>query len=676
MKHRTSYHLLRTGGFLPILAAWSGLLVPLRSAPPADLVVEGVPEIPDSIFQATAPYWTVNANAFMGWDPKTGAMLVNSVSQETRQLQLIASPQGEIKMKTQFPDYIMGASFMPTVGDRVVFAADHAGDEFYQLYGLDVSTGSTQLLTDGDSWNENTIYDHTGKQIAYLSIMPEARFPQIFAMDPRDPDSRRIIMSPENGGWVLEDWAHDGGSILAAHLRSLRAGYLWSIDTLTGETTLLTKDPATQRPYIAARYLPHDEGLYVIIMDGPETSHVDYVSLNNTGQVRKVPPKVTKATEIELSPDGTYLAYLTDEDDAEKLHIFNTLTGEELPQVPLEPALFGRMQWNAESTELGFNYGSTSMPFQAYSYKIPTRQLFQWTQANVANLPATPVQPELVRINSFDGLEIPGYLYRPDPKKFPGKRPVLICIHGGPAAQYRPDFLGAYNYYLDEMGVALLYPNVRGSTGYGPEFADLATGKKREDAVKDIGAFLDWIATDPRLDSNRVGVQGGSYGGYMTLATLYHYGNRVRCGSDLMGFTDFVTLLRNTKKFWQASARMQLGDERYPDMNQFLESISPLNHAAEIHDPVMITAGKNDPRVPASESEQMVKAIRAQNGIIWYILGENEGHGFRRVSDSEYQFAAEAYFFQTYLLPEKRLTPLGPTEPIDATPAPASAEPD
>jgi len=196
--------------------------------------------------------------------------------------------------------------------------------------------------------------------------------------------------------------------------------------------------------------------------------------------------------------------------------------------------------------------------------------------------------------------------------------------------------------------------------------------------VKDIGAFLDWIATDSRLDANRIGVQGGSYGGYMTLATLIHYGNQVRCGSDLMGFTDFVTLLRHTKAFWQTGARMELGDERYPEMNKFLESISPLNHAAEIHDPVMITAGKSDPRVPVSESDQMVKAIRAQNGIIWYILGENEGHGFRRVSDSQYQFAAEADFFQTYLLPEKRLTPLGPAAPVKAkfgtTPPPSSPD--
>ena len=190
------------------------------------------------------------------------------------------------------------------------------------------------------------------------------------------------------------------------------------------------------------------------------------------------------------------------------------------------------------------------------------------------------------------------------------------------------------------------------------EFAYL----KVANVANGIGAFLDWIGKDPGLDATRIGVRGESYGGYMTLATLFHYSNRVRCGSDLMGISDFVTLLRNTRPYWLASARYEFGDERYPEMNKFLQSVSPLNHVQEIGDPVMITAGKNDPRVPEGESDQMAQALRARKGIVWYVLGENEGHGFSQSPDEAYQEAAEAYFFQTYLLPEQRLTPLLPEE--------------
>ena len=651
---------------------------PLRSAPPSDLVIDGVPAIPDTILQGTAPYWKIDENFFMGWEPKTNAMLIDSMGKETRQVHILKSPEGESTLTTAFPENIAGASFMPQIGSPIVFAADHYGDEFYQLYSLDPITGQTQLLTDGDSRNDGTVYDHTGKQIAFLSTMSGGRYEVIYVMNPRDPDSRRVIMTPENDGWLVEDWAHDGGHILALHL-TWYAGYLWSINTTSGETRLLTNTPETQKYFLEARYTPDDKGIFGLVLGVHGVITIEYLPLENNGPIRKVPPNVFDALDMELSPDGVWMAYVTGKKETQTLHVFNTITGEEQPKIPLAPALFARLRWTEDNTQLGFNYGSAAMPFQAYSYNVQTRQVTQWTHTDISSLPTAQVKPELIKMRSFDELEISGYLYRPDPQKFPGKRPVVISIHGGPSAEYVPEYLGAYNYYLDTLGVALFYPNVRGSTGFGARFASLDDGLKREDSVKDIGAVLDWIATDPRLDSSRVGIQGGSYGGYMTLATLFHYGNRVRCGSDMMGFTDFVTLLRNTKKWWQPSARRELGDERVPEMNKFLEGISPLNHAADIHDPLMITAGKSDPRVPASESDQMVKAMRAQNGIIWYMLGEEEGHGFHRATDAQYQFAAETYFFETYLLPEKRVTPLAP-ESITTVPAkfgtPAPTGPD
>ena len=652
----------------PFAAGILTILSPALAGPPPGLVTDGVPEIPEALQQTVDRYGAVTANVFMSWDPKSGAMLINSVNDGTMQLHVLPSPGGEMRLSTVFPDVINSGSFLPSTGDEIVFAADHNGDEFYQLYRLDPATGQKQILTDGISRNMDVIYDHGGKQIAFLSTMPAAANPVIYAMDPRDPDSRHIIMTLTSNNWQLQDWSHDGLHILASHHHTSSVGYLWSINSTTGETKLLTTQPETQRPYGKALFAPYDEGIYVIVQ-GAEQGTLDYLPLVPNGPVPKLPTGATKVNDMALSPDGAWLAYRTEESDAQKLHLFNTGTGEELPQPALPPGFFSRMRWNANG-ELGFNYGSAALPMQAFSYNVATRQLVQWTTPGAAAdaVFGTPVKPELVKIPSFDDLPISGYLYRPDPLKFPGRRPVLIRIHGGPEDEFRPSFLGPYNYYLNELGVALFYPNVRGSSGFGSDFANLDNGFKREDAVKDMGAFLGWIATDSRLDRNRIGVQGGSYGGYMTLATLYHYGNLLRCGSEMMGITDFVTFLRNTETYRRANRRFEYGDERYPEMNKFLESVSPLNHVREIHDPVMITAGKNDPRVPVTESDQMVQALRAQNGIIWYILGENEGHSFRRVSDAHYQFAAEAYFFQKYLLPEKRLTPIVSEPATDQAP--------
>ncbi len=301
-----------------------------------------MPDVPDSIRQAIAAYSGMTANIFMGWDPKSGAMLISSTGHDTRQLHLLLSPGGEIRLTTLFPDEINSGSFMPKTGDEVVFAADHAGDEFYQLYRLDPANGQTKLLTDGDSLNLNTIYDHTGQQVAFLSTMHDAKYNDIYVMNPRKPEDRRILMSPHSGGWILQDWAEDGGHILVSHIRSINDGYLWSISTASGETTMVTKDKGSQIPYLVARYTPHDEGIYAIVPvpGGMDQFTIVYLHMTNEGPVRKVPSNVTKAMALELSPDGTWLAYITEDHDSAGFHIFNTLTGEELPPPALAPGYF------------------------------------------------------------------------------------------------------------------------------------------------------------------------------------------------------------------------------------------------------------------------------------------------------------------------------------------------
>jgi dipeptidyl aminopeptidase/acylaminoacyl peptidase len=279
----------------------------------------------------------------------------------------------------------------------------------------------------------------------------------------------------------------------------------------------------------------------------------------------------------------------------------------------------------------------------------------RWTESETGGLDASKFsEPEPVKFTSFDGRTISAFVYRPDATKFPGPRPVLINIHGGPEGQSRPDFLGRSNYYLNELGCTLVFPTVRGSSGYGKTFLTLDNGVKREDSVRDIGALLDWIGMQPGLDAKRVAVMGGSYGGYMVLACLTHFSDRLRCGIDVVGISNFVTFLKNTQDYRRDLRRVEYGDERDPAMAEFLAKISPLNSVAKIASPLLVVQGKNDPRVPVTEAEQMVKALRNRGSTCWYLMATDEGHGFGKKKNADFQFLAQILFLREYLLTAKR----------------------
>ncbi len=226
----------------------------------------------------------------------------------------------------------------------------------------------------------------------------------------------------------------------------------------------------------------------------------------------------------------------------------------------------------------------------------------------------------------------------------------MINIHGGPEGQTRPGYLSANNYYLNELGVAIIFPNVRGSSGYGKTFIASDNGMKREESVKDIGALLDWIEKQPELDASRVMVTGGSYGGYMTLAVATMYNDRIKAALDIVGISNFNTFLKNTESYRRDLRRVEYGDERDPAMFAYFEKIAPLNNAEKIKKPMFIVQGGNDPRVPRSEAVQMADKIRGNGGVVWYLEAKDEGHGFRKKSNADFQRYATILFMQKYLL--------------------------
>ncbi|MBC8164430.1 MAG: S9 family peptidase, partial [Bryobacteraceae bacterium] len=391
---------------------------------------------------------------------------------------------------------------------------------------------------------------------------------------------------------------------------------------------------------------------HILVLTTEGGDNVRLASVNvQTGETSQIAAEPRwDITGFETSDDGKLVAYTVNEDGAERIRVVDAIgkTAKDLPKLPL--GIVGDLRWRKGTHELGFTFSSARSPADVYSIDVDGNKLERWTRSETGGLNTGAFsEPEIVRWKSFDGLEISGLYYKPA-ARFTGPRPVIVNIHGGPEGQSQAGYQARNNYYLNELGIAIIFPNVRGSDGYGRKYLSLDNSYKREDSVKDIGTLLDWIGKRPELDASRIMVTGGSYGGYMTLATMTHYNDRVRCGVDVVGISNWVTFLQNTEAYRRDLRRVEYGDERDPKMKDFLFTISPVKNVKKITKPMMIVQGRNDPRVPWTESEQMVEAIRQNNTSVWYVLAADEGHGFSKKKNQDYQFAATVLFAKKNLL--------------------------
>lgn len=618
--------------------------------PNENLVVQGIPEIPLSLVETVNRYTEFRGALLSSWHPLQREMLISTRLCNTAQVHAVRSPLGMRKQLTFFPEPPSGASYQPTKGEYFVFSRDAGGNEFSQNYRYDLTTGDITLLTDGKSKNSRGIWSNAGDRMAYTSTRRTGTDSDIYLIDPQNPQSDRLLIALEGGGWGPMDWSPDDRNLLVMQYISANESYLWLVNAQTGERTLLTPKAKEPISYGGAVFSKDGKGLYVISDRGSEFQRLAYMDLASK-RVTELTSKIQwDVEEAELSKDGKWLAFVTNEDGISVLHLLNTQTRREKKVPKLPNGLIFGLQWHPNNRDLGFTFTSARSNADVYSLNIEANQLQRWTESETGGLNVAAFSDaELVRWKSFDGKTISGFLHRP-PKKFTGKRPVLIDIHGGPESQSRPVFLGRQNYYLNELGVALLRPNVRGSSGYGKTFLKLDNAELREDSVKDIGALLDWIATQPDLDANRIMVMGGSYGGYMSLAVATHYSDRIRGAINIVGISNFVSFLERTEGYRRDLRRVEYGDERDPKMREFLLKISPLNNASKITKPLFVVHGKNDPRVPLNEAEQIVATVQQNNIPVWYLMAKDEGHGFAKKANADFQFYATVRFIQDFLL--------------------------
>ncbi len=618
--------------------------------PTENLVTDGIPPIPAAISDTVRRYTESRSAGFVEWHPVRREMLISTRFGNTPQLHLIKMPGGARQQMTFFNEPVGNASWEPKDGSYFVFSKDVGGNEFGQLNRYDVATGAVTLLTDGGrSQNGGIVWNHAKDRFMYSTTRRNGADRDIWIMDPLNPKESKPIAELTGGGWAGLDWSADDSQIVAMESLSVNKTNLWMIDVKTGTKTPIN-DPATQVAYGRAKFSRDGKGLYITSDKDNEFQRLALLNLAS-GDVTYLTSEIPCDIDaFDLSPDGKTIVFLTNEAGVSKAYLMDTTT-RKVTHVPgLPTGVIGSASWHESGQEIAFTVNSAKSTSDVYSLNVKSGEVSRWTESELGGLvPEDLVEPELIRWKSFDGLEITGFLY-PAAKKFEGKHPVIINIHGGPEGQSQPVFQGRNNYYMNELGVAIIYPNVRGSTGYGKTYVAIDNGMKREDSVKDIGALLDWIKTQPQLDSDRIMVTGGSYGGYMTLACATTYNDRIRCSLDVVGISHFGTFLKNTESYRRDLRRVEYGDERIPEMSEFFEKIAPLNNANRITKPLFVVQGGNDPRVPLSEAEQMVAKVKSNGSPVWYLMAKDEGHGFKKKSNADFQFYATLMFVQQHLL--------------------------
>jgi dienelactone hydrolase len=663
---------------------------------PESIVARHVPRIPRSAVEALQPYENMRSAAFADWHPRERRLLVLTRFAQAAQLHEVAMPLGDRTQLTFYDEPVTTGSYRPSDPSQIVVSVNAGGAENYQLLLLDRRTGRATRFSDGVHRYESPLWSHSGKLLAYVCNARNGRDFDLYTVDPSRPGSERLVAELA-GQWTPLDWSADDSRLLLAEDISVAESYLHAVDLATGKVTVLT--PRRSRgslptvAYQGGRWAADGRSIYTT--SNKEGEFLRLVRLDPaTGAETALSGDVPWDVEsFDLSSDGALLAFFANEEGISRLHLLDTRTGKALPTPELPAGVATRPRFRLAGRdlpgagappaptaapgsaaapggaggaggqrgahELAFAVTWARAPLDVYSYDADAGRLERWTASETGGLDASRFAvPRLVRYPTFDtgGRQgsarrtIPAFVYSPAAERFPGRRPVYINIHGGPEAQTRPSFLFALNYLVDELGVALVMPNVRGSSGYGKTYLTLDNAEKREDSVKDIGALLDWIAAQPDLDASRVMVAGGSYGGYMTLAAMTHYSKRLACGFDTVGISNFVTFLEHTQLYRRDLRRVEYGDERDPKMRAFLEGIAPVKHAGEIRKPLLVAAGANDPRVPASESDQIAAAVEANRVPVWYVVAKDEGHGYQKKSNADYLRTVATVFLETYLL--------------------------
>jgi dipeptidyl aminopeptidase/acylaminoacyl peptidase len=614
-----------------------------------NLTFDNIPQVPADLAEKLNGYLNARQATPLGWSPK-GQLLIATRFGDVDQLHLVEQAGGARRQLTFLNDPVTQAAFSPHPSrNAYVYLKDVGGNENAQLYYQRAGEPTAKLLTDGKSLNGAPQWSNSGNEVAFFSTARDGHTYDIDIVDPESGTLPRLALTGDSSGasWSVLDWSPDDTKLLVLKEVSTAEGYLYIVDLNSGQKREV--DPSAAKVGIAgAKFTRDGQGVYFISDGDGEFARLRYINLFTNEKTIISGHIAWDIEEFAISRDGHYLAYVSNEAGAGKLNLLDLRTHQDLtPPKVHTPGIIGSLSFDPEGKRLAFGFAAANQPRDAYVLDIAENRLEPWTVSEAGPVDLGKfVVPQLKQFPTFDRTDgkaraIPVFIYEPTTS---GPHPVLISLHGGPESQFRPGFDPWIQYVVNELGFAVIAPNVRGSSGYGKSYLALDNGMLREDAVKDVGAMLVWIRQQSAFDAKHVVVAGGSYGGYLTLATLVNYSDRLRGGVDVAGIGDFVSFLTNTAPYRQNQRRAEYGDERDLEMRSFLRRISPLTNADRITVPLLVVHGKNDPRVPLSEAEQIVNKLRAKGREVWYLLAADEGHGYRKKQNRDAYYETFAQF--------------------------------
>jgi dipeptidyl aminopeptidase/acylaminoacyl peptidase len=606
-----------------------------------NLVLDNIPEVDTPLTARLEDYMNARGASFVDWLPD-GSVLISTRFGDTDQLHRVAGPMADREQLTFYREPITVArSPQSAVAPGFVFLKDQGGNENAQIYWYDNATRGVRMITDGKGLYGGAVWSRDGKRVAFHGTGRDGVSYDLYIAEPANKFGvPRLVFNGFQKSWAVQDWSPDDSRLLIVNRVSANEGHLYVMDVASASLT-----PVSEGKEVAsvsqARFTADGRGAYLITNRDSEFEQLRRVDLA-TGEAEVLTAHIPWDIDgFARTDDGRFLAWVANVDGMARLTIINLANRSEIVP-PLPDGQVGRIGFDRTGKKLAMTFDSAQAPRDVFVLELERNSLNRYTRSEVG--PIDPLQfapAELVRFPTFDRergkqRQIPAFVYRPAAANFPGPRPVIIDIHGGPESQSVPTFSPFTQFLVREMGFVVIAPNVRGSSGYGKTYLDLDNGEDREDSVKDIGALLVWVGAQRDLDAKKAFVYGGSYGGYMALASMVHYGDRLRGGIDVVGISNFVTFLESTSAYRRDLRRVEYGDERLPRMRAYLQRISPLTNAARISRPLLVVQGLNDPRVPANESQQMVAKIRGRGGEVWYLAAKDEGHGFRKKQNRDF----------------------------------------
>jgi len=617
----------------------------------SQIVRDGIPSIPDSLSKQLKRYQNTRSATFQGWMADGSAMIILTRFADINQIHMVNHPGGARQQLTFRQEPVILADPCPDASKRLIFfLQDSGGNENFQIYQLNADDFSVRLLTDGSSQHSSLSWSNKGDLFTYTSTRRNGRDWDIYLGNTDAPEKSEMIFMA-NGYWSVLDWSPDDRKLLLSKYVSSTESFLHVFD-LSNRKLIPLSDTLNAVSQESGLFAADGKGIFLTSDENSDFRTLRYYDLNSAKETALTPDIPWNVREIAMSKKRELLAFTTNEHGFSGLYLMDTRSFKIRKIKALSSAVAGGIQFHPYKNQLGITIYKPNMPEDAFVIDLDSFTIQQWTYSETGELDCSGLSvPQVIEYPSFDSVNgkprmIPCFSYKP---KGEGPFPVLINIHGGPESQFWPYFSSSIQFYVNDLNIAVLAPNVRGSAGYGKEYLSLDNGIDRENSVKDIGALIDWIKKQPGLDSTRIAVMGGSYGGYMALSSMIHYNKHLRAGIDLFGISNYVTFLENTASYRRDLRRVEYGDERDPAMRKFLLDISPITHASKIRSPLLIIQGANDARVPASESRQIADAVRKNKGDVWFVMYGNEGHGFRRKTNRDYQDAVIALFLKRYL---------------------------